>query len=623
MPCPREGSRTSLATNQVLTDWAGIHPYQPKGIFTPGTLGDLVAVVQEVEKRTARAKAVGSDYSLSNASVSDGYVISLAKLNKHLSQPFPAPASSIPASRVASLAADAGWLAVLARPGLRRQGNSLVHVQGGIRIKDLLADLASADLALPTMGAGGGQTLVGALATGTHGGDAHLPVLGDAVRAIHLVGPGGEEWWIEPNAGSGAATQYSQLPDWCPDTVVVRDSDLLTAVAVGLGRFGVIYSMVLEVVPQYRLEEKRNETTWAAMRTQLMSGNIFADPLVGEPLRFWQLVIDPASGTRAWRTRRWVTRDTTTVDVSSKPGFMELLCTSDPTAAGAAVAAGIAASTLVSGIGAGVFALYIGIPFAGLVLAPKYSAPYFALAEQIMAAVASFSTVGAFIGRISDLARNFSSNDPILTSHVKSALDDAIAEAAGAVLDGQHDPPLRRGLSHQILDTHNYDLDGCFSVNSAEYFFDGASTGFIQFVDSVLANAKDIGPVMGSVAIRTVGKTAGKLGMERFGQTIAVEVALLRPGSINAGYMKAANDRAREHGGIPHWGQQHTLTDTLVEGWYGNDLDAWRWAVAETEAAHANTFRSKFTTDRGLDPKEPLSRYRARHYVAALASGLP
>ncbi len=37
---------------------------------------------------------------------------------------------------------------------------------------------------------------MGAVSTGTHGGDFQVPPLSDWVRALLLVGPGGQEWWV-------------------------------------------------------------------------------------------------------------------------------------------------------------------------------------------------------------------------------------------------------------------------------------------------------------------------------------------------------------------------------------------------------------------------------------------
>jgi hypothetical protein len=41
---------------------------------------------------------------------------------------------------------------------------------------------------VPTMGGASGQTIAGAVGTGTHGGDIHIPPIADMIRAIHVVG---------------------------------------------------------------------------------------------------------------------------------------------------------------------------------------------------------------------------------------------------------------------------------------------------------------------------------------------------------------------------------------------------------------------------------------------------
>src|SRR5215467_4435135 len=48
-----------------------------------------------------------------------------------------------------------------------------------------------------TLGGAGGQTVFGALTTGTHGGDFRQRPIADAVVAMHLVTDGGDHFWIE------------------------------------------------------------------------------------------------------------------------------------------------------------------------------------------------------------------------------------------------------------------------------------------------------------------------------------------------------------------------------------------------------------------------------------------
>jgi hypothetical protein len=84
------------------------------------------------------------------------------------------------------------------------------------------------------------------------------------VRAIHLVGPGGEEWWIE---GATSIADHDRLKQiypniddqhfiagqWHQDGLIAED--VLNAVVVSMGTIGVIYSMVLEVVPQFGIQQ--------------------------------------------------------------------------------------------------------------------------------------------------------------------------------------------------------------------------------------------------------------------------------------------------------------------------------------------------------------------------------
>ena len=62
------------------------------------------------------------------------------------------------------------------------EGATLIHVEAGVRIRQLLRDLAAIGHALPTMGSGGCQTLAGAISTGTHNSDAPRAAGGQRAR---------------------------------------------------------------------------------------------------------------------------------------------------------------------------------------------------------------------------------------------------------------------------------------------------------------------------------------------------------------------------------------------------------------------------------------------------------
>jgi hypothetical protein len=170
-----------------------------------------------------------------------------------------------------------------------------VHVETGKRIYQLYAELdqpAESDpkglaaylykrfqtkayygpWAFRTLGSAGGQTVFGALTTGTHGGDFRSAPIADDVAALHLVADGGKHYWIEP----GTPAYEFQLTDddrlrelygaelyGGPDNFeIIRDDEVFAAVLVAAGRFGVVYSVVLRAVRQYMLHEQMRLANW-------------------------------------------------------------------------------------------------------------------------------------------------------------------------------------------------------------------------------------------------------------------------------------------------------------------------------------------------------------------------
>lgn len=127
--------------------------------------------------------------------------------------------------------------------------------------------------AFTTLGGAGGQTVFGALTTGTHGGDYRQQPISDSVAALHLVTDGGDHYWIERRSefpitddnklqikyGSILGGRFS----------IIRDSEVFDAVVVSAGRFGVIASLVLRVVPQYCLHEHRVLEDWSEVKRLL------------------------------------------------------------------------------------------------------------------------------------------------------------------------------------------------------------------------------------------------------------------------------------------------------------------------------------------------------------------
>jgi L-gulonolactone oxidase len=104
-----------------------------------------------------------------------------------------------------------------------------VRVEAGIRLHALSRELHARGLAMPNLGDIDVQSLAGALATGTHGTGARLPILSDQVEAVELVLADGSEQTIE-------------------------GGEELRAARVSLGALGVVVAVTLRCVPAFRLQ---------------------------------------------------------------------------------------------------------------------------------------------------------------------------------------------------------------------------------------------------------------------------------------------------------------------------------------------------------------------------------
>src|SRR5260221_8311099 len=140
-----------------------------------------------------------------------------------------------------------------------------------------------------TLGGAGGQTVVGALATGTHGGDFDRPPIADAVKALHVVTDGGMHYWIERNSADETPfidtaklqALYGQAKYGGPQNFhVIQADNVWRAAIVQVGRFGIVYSAVLEVLPQYGLQQTVAFDVWENVRSHVSDPN---SPLFTEP----------------------------------------------------------------------------------------------------------------------------------------------------------------------------------------------------------------------------------------------------------------------------------------------------------------------------------------------------
>lgn len=285
------------------------HPARPEIPSAPRTaypksLEDLIEICSR-RQPFERIRAAGSHWALSRAAISDSvFVETHDPDNLH-------QAMGRTLYDVVPPCLNADFVRSLARRVVppfdeftvaENQGVYPIHIETGKRVYQLYSELDAGDddprsLAVllstamgnasylgswgfHTLGGAGGQTVLGALATGTHGGDFRLPPIADAVLALHLVADGGKHYWIEPQSLTHFEIQltddellralYGQERYGGPRNFeIIRDSDIFDSVLVSAGRFGIIYSIVLAAVRQYCLHQERRLTTWQAIKSQL------------------------------------------------------------------------------------------------------------------------------------------------------------------------------------------------------------------------------------------------------------------------------------------------------------------------------------------------------------------
>ncbi len=542
--------------------------------------------------------------------------------------------------------------------------SSLIHIESGKRIYQLYAELdRPADLSIEitlagylnkhyrnpayagpwafgTLGGAGGQTVVGALSTGTHGGDFTLPPIADIVVALHLVADGGRHYWIELISGD-----YGQLTDDAKLTElygaaggshfeIIRNNDVFNAVVVSVGRFGIIYSVVMRVVPQYCMHEQRQIHVWQDFKDQINS--VKAPPLYTEPgvdCRFLQIAVcltphENFHKNLAGITKRW--KLTTPLPTSpagraervgrilqeyndriqgplfenagtshsytpgaTSPDLKERACMNPSFLKGVLQAVIDEIDKFVSSNGAvigaiiGAVAVVGGVGLAVLI-------PEFVLILRILKEILDQFNLNDRLAQQVELIKNKLLN-PLEPNPLNRAAGLFVWQLfAYAIFQLEQSDRDYEAISYAVMDQHDYLDSSCeVNVDSIEVFFDAADDRLIAFVDALLAyeimqEFRGLAFV-GYVSLRFTGQTNATIGMQKDACTCSVEVSGLKDVSgsqelIDYAVRLALNPNI---GGVLHWGQRNDYTMADVERLYGDsvkapggDLAAWRRALS-------------------------------------------
>jgi hypothetical protein len=264
--------------------------YNGSGLWTVGVAGDSLPTTEGTLAQLGkenRLRPPGVTLSPRASNPSDTLMVLLAKSPGGLASPEPAYLIDTHALAKSLQGRLPDLLTQSAAEAMRDDaGHSprfFFHVEAGITIAELGELLAhqSPRLTLQAISGSPGATLAGALSTATHGAEFNWPLLVDRVLAVHLVGPGGLQWWIEGSESIGDPDALlAAYPGLSRERIItgatprfgIPPQDWLKAVVVSMGSIGVMYSVVLEVVPRFGVREVVVQRTW---KTLGFLGNTF------------------------------------------------------------------------------------------------------------------------------------------------------------------------------------------------------------------------------------------------------------------------------------------------------------------------------------------------------------
>ncbi len=192
--------RPTRPQTREIVNWGGNVRFRPGRLARPVDPSEIGLLVARAAAAGERVRVVGSRHSWAPQIETDGLLLDLGAL------------------RACTLDDDA----------------DAVIVEGGVRLRDLNAFLASAGLALENLGYVSEQTVAGAVVTGTHG-SGRGALLATAVEALTLV------------TADGAARSLS----------AGADPELFAVTRLGLGATGVVADLRLRCRPAFDLRETR------------------------------------------------------------------------------------------------------------------------------------------------------------------------------------------------------------------------------------------------------------------------------------------------------------------------------------------------------------------------------
>ena len=237
-----------MNSNVIITDnylWTNehnnvskqvLHRYQvsnnPDTAWRDGLAG-IQAMIGDAKSRSERLRSYGGKWSLSDVAICNDSI--------HDSKPL---------TFYGTVGADSIIGEPLYRDDPKPLAQRLYYFQSGSQINQINNVLEAAGLSLATTGASNGQTIAGAVSTGTHGSAMSIGAMQDYVRVLHIVTSDTGHVMIQPQSNPVISSKFSDLFG----AQLISDDRLFNSALVSFGSFGVIHGIIVETVSLFMLE---------------------------------------------------------------------------------------------------------------------------------------------------------------------------------------------------------------------------------------------------------------------------------------------------------------------------------------------------------------------------------
>ncbi|MCW3111092.1 MAG: FAD-binding protein [Segetibacter sp.] len=268
-----------------LKEWENRHHTFKQGIDNlfdaiNGDTGDVIAdynnmtvsiqqKIGEAIQSNKRLKVLGGGWSFTKIATTDGWMVDSKQLNM---------TANVSAASIAQ--------------NYKGDKSQLLFAQCGNSVKELNDLLRKKNRALKTCGASNGQTIIGAISTGTHGAAIDFGATQDYVVGLHIITSPDRHIWLERASYPVVADTFINRLH----TELVRDDDLFNSALVSFGSFGFIHGVMLETEPLYLLETYRKLVPLDSLKNIMNTldfSNVQFTPHTGERPFHFQWVLNP------------------------------------------------------------------------------------------------------------------------------------------------------------------------------------------------------------------------------------------------------------------------------------------------------------------------------------------